>query len=105
VGVRADHAVLRPATNRPAVLLIETDSKSLIGPSNLDSAESAAQGSLFPPFGVHRHGLIEVRSADGNVMHTLALFGKEAGEDAFMIKRLNQLPLQGIATQKGRDIR
>ena len=32
VGVRADHAVLRPATNRAAVLLIETDSKSLIGP-------------------------------------------------------------------------
>ena len=32
VGVRADHAVLRPATNRTAVLLIETDSKSLIGP-------------------------------------------------------------------------
>ena len=32
VGVRADHAVLRPDTNRAAVLLIETDSKSLIGP-------------------------------------------------------------------------
>jgi hypothetical protein len=32
VGVRADHDVLRPATNRAAVLLIETDSKSLIGP-------------------------------------------------------------------------
>jgi hypothetical protein len=28
VGVRADHAVLRPAINRAAVLLIETDSKS-----------------------------------------------------------------------------
>jgi hypothetical protein len=33
VGVRADHAVLRPATNRAAVLLIETDPKSLIGPT------------------------------------------------------------------------
>jgi hypothetical protein len=32
VGIRADHAVLRPATNHAAILLIETDSKSLIGP-------------------------------------------------------------------------
>jgi hypothetical protein len=32
VRVRADHVVLRAATNRAAVLLIETDSKSLIGP-------------------------------------------------------------------------
>jgi hypothetical protein len=31
-GVRADHAVLCPATKRAAVVLIETDSKSLIGP-------------------------------------------------------------------------
>jgi hypothetical protein len=31
-GVRAGHAVLYPATKRAAVLLIETDSKSLIGP-------------------------------------------------------------------------
>jgi len=31
-GVRADHAVPCPATKRAAVLLIETDSKSLIGP-------------------------------------------------------------------------
>jgi hypothetical protein len=35
VGVRADHAVLRPATNRAAILLIETDSKSLIGPNHV----------------------------------------------------------------------
>jgi hypothetical protein len=35
VGVCADHAVLRPATNRAAVLLIETDSKSLIGPKSI----------------------------------------------------------------------
>ena len=33
-GVRADHAVLRPATKRAAVLSIETDSKSLIGPNS-----------------------------------------------------------------------
>jgi hypothetical protein len=31
VGVRADHTVPCPATKRAAVLLIETDSKSLIG--------------------------------------------------------------------------
>jgi len=32
-GVRADHVVPRPATNRATVLLIETDSISLIGPN------------------------------------------------------------------------
>ncbi len=40
-GVRADHVVPRPATNRAAVLLIETDSISLIGPNG-----SASRGRL-----------------------------------------------------------
>jgi hypothetical protein len=43
VGVRADHAVLRPATNRAAVLLIETD--QVVDRAQINKSANSAAGN------------------------------------------------------------
>src|SRR5215207_6955170 len=51
------------------------------------TAEHHAVLALCP-----RDGLVEVRGGDGDVVHTLALLGKETGIDAFLVERLDKLP-------------
>jgi hypothetical protein len=63
VGVCPDHDVLRPATNRAADLLIETDSKSLIGPiltlaRALDDESVPQRVHIRPPVEEPHLGLI-----------------------------------------------
>ena len=51
------------------------------------TAEHHAVLALCP-----RDGLVEVRGGDGDVVHALALLGEEAGIDAFLVERLDELP-------------
>src|SRR5215213_3175626 len=51
------------------------------------TAEHHAVLALCP-----RNGLVEVRGGDGDVVHALALLGKETGVDAFLVERLDKLP-------------
>src|SRR4028119_2269293 len=39
-----------------------------------------------------RHGLVEVRGGDGDVVDALALLGKEASPDAVLVEWLDELP-------------
>src|SRR5918999_3912062 len=50
------------------------------------TAEHQAVLALCP-----RNGLVEVRCADGDVVHALALLGEEAGIDAVLVERLGKL--------------
>jgi hypothetical protein len=60
-GVRAESVMPCPATKRAAVLLIETDSISLIGPNTL--ADPLAMPDLRLPR-LHRRGRIETAASD-----------------------------------------
>src|SRR5215210_2791525 len=51
------------------------------------TAEHQAVLALRP-----RHGPVEVRGGDGDVVHALALLGEEAGIDAVLVERLDQFP-------------
>src|SRR5829696_62885 len=51
------------------------------------TAEHHAVLALCP-----RNGLVEVRGGDGDVVHALALLGKETGVDAVLVERLDKLP-------------
>jgi hypothetical protein len=58
------------------------------------------RSASFPPFRLHRQRLVEVRSDNRNVVDALALFGKEARGDAFVVERLDRYtePLRSAST-------